>query len=176
MGFLDALFGMKKGFPPLDNLEGDDAKRRWAISRAAVKAASEWGYSAGSVKDSIQWCGLHQGEYWDDWVFWHCFCDWCLRDQRWKEAIRAGERLLELRPQDPRSTYALASVYHALAALARSTGVWGFHRDYLDLTPEQATAKARDLFRATVGLGVRPRDEKRLTQWADQLDAALATK
>lgn len=50
----------------------------------------------------------------NEWVYWYALADSCLSEGLYSLALKACEKCLQLRPNDPRSTYAIATLYRAL--------------------------------------------------------------
>ena len=125
----------------------------------------------------------------NEWIYYYMLCSFYLEDIRYVDAVRVGEKLLELRPNDPRSTYALATVYRQLthaqyidpryedrmkqvqewaASLASVVGV-GYEMNpgasqraltALGLMIDEAAEKTITLFEKTRALGVRSEEAK----------------
>lgn len=51
----------------------------------------------------------------NEWVVFYALCDYYGRTKQYAKAVRAGERALEIRPDDPRSAFALGTTYRILA-------------------------------------------------------------
>lgn len=119
-----------------------------------------------------------------DWLVRYLLGDWYCRARKYGEALTVLQEAYELRPRDPRSTYALATVYRALSN-ARFTGVKleeifapedlefiltapvnfdpiasANELESLGMTVDDVAQKAMEYFEETLRLGVR-RDEKK---------------
>ena len=129
----------------------------------------------------------------EEWAYQYALCTFCVRENppRLRGALSAAERMLELRPDDPRSWFAAATTWRMLTLAgdaepwtdedlqARSRG-WGFAEtgDPLTLPPKaarvaleargltvaQAAERARDLFVKTLTFELLPDDRQLVEQ------------
>jgi tetratricopeptide (TPR) repeat protein len=72
----------------------------------------------------------------DEWMYWYALGDWCQRLDDWENSIDACRRCYELRPNDPRSAYALATAYR----------FWADEHSQSGLAVEDAAREAVKLF------------------------------
>lgn len=172
--------------PSLVNLFGRDAWKANGIIRPLRESIPPWEPDAEVQlrKRAIPAFEAAIRKNPNEWIYYYMLCSFYLEDIRYVDAVRVGEKLLELRPNDPRSTYALATVYRQLthaqymdqrykermkqvqqwaASLASVVGV-GYEMNpeaseralkALGLTIDEAAEKTITLFEKTRALGVR---------------------
>ena len=190
MSFLRELLSFWRP-PSLMTLFGRDARKANRILKPLRESIPPWEPDAEVQlrKRAIPAFEAAIRESPDEWIYYYMLCSFYLEDICYVDAVRVGEKLLELRPNDPRSTYALATVYRQLthaqymdprykdrmkqvqgwaASLASVVGV-GYEMSpeasqraltALGLTIDEAAEKAITLFEKTRAVGVRSEEAK----------------
>jgi tetratricopeptide (TPR) repeat protein len=67
-----------------------------------------------SMREAVKALELKVKEEPREWIFWHALGDWYSSLGDYANAVRACEKCYELRPQDPRSAYSLATTLRVL--------------------------------------------------------------
>lgn len=147
MGLLSNLLSELLSFwkpPSLVNLFGRDAWKANGILRPLRESIPSW-EPDGEVqlrKSAIPAFEAAIRKSPDEWIYYYMLCSFYLEDFRCVDAVRVGEKLLELRPNDPRSTYALATVYRKLT-----------HAQYKDSRYEDRVKELQEWMASVVGPG-----------------------
>ncbi|HAL60951.1 MAG TPA: hypothetical protein DCP08_00905 [Chloroflexi bacterium] len=130
--------------PSLVNLFGRDAWKANGILRPLRESIPPWEPDAEVQlrKRAIPAFEAAIRKSPNEWVYYYMLCSFYLEDIRYVDAVRFGERLLELRPNDPRSTYALATVYRKLT-----------HAQYTDSRYEDRVKELQEWMASVVGPG-----------------------
>jgi tetratricopeptide (TPR) repeat protein len=147
MGLLSNLLSELLSFwkpPSLVNLFGRDAWKANGILRPLKESIPPWEPDAEVQlrKRAIPAFEAAIRKSPNEWVYYYMLCSFYLEDIRYVDAVRFGERLLKLRPNDPRSTYALATVYRKLT-----------HAQYTDSRYEDRVKELQEWMASVVGPG-----------------------
>lgn len=143
MSFLRELLSFWKP-PSLVNLFGRDAWKANGILSPLKESIPPWEPDAEVQlrKRAIRAFEAAIRKSPNEWVYYYMLCSFYLEDIRYVDAVRVGEKLLELRPNDPRSTYALATVYRELT-----------HAQYKDSRYEDRVKELQEWMACVVGPG-----------------------
>lgn len=116
-----------------------------------------------------------------EWVYLYKACDLYIALKQFERAVAAGERALRLRPDDPRSFYALGAAYQVLTQARYAQPAYAGPRpdastaavprafdpaaaaqalDSLGLTVDQATARSQRLFEQTLRFELKPAERR----------------
>jgi hypothetical protein len=143
-----------------------------------VRASVEVSASAPKTIADLE---LALAQHPDEWAHFYKACDLYLQDRQYDRAVKAGERALRLRPDDPRSYYALAAAYRVLtqaqyaipphsdriALATQSLEARGFDPQAalqalaaLGLTVDQAGRRSKQLFDDMLRFDLKPSDRR----------------
>jgi hypothetical protein len=142
-----------------------------------VRASVEVSTSAPEFFDDVERALAHDP---DEWAYLYKACDLYLQVRQYDKAVKAGERALRLRPDDPRSYFALAVAYRVLtqaqyaspphsdrSRAAESLEARGFDLQAalralasLGLTVDQAGTRSKQLFEDMLRFDLTASDRK----------------
>jgi tetratricopeptide (TPR) repeat protein len=154
---------------------------KWKLDRAVSFSATKYRTERefhGAVRDAIALLEVKvKRENPNEWVFWFSLSDWYSTVGERAKAVQAAEKCVELRPNDPRSIYALAvelrMLTHAMhLGNAKIEGIklGGYGTvdpqrsqqalEELGLALDEAAERALDLYEKVNELGVNDADKR----------------
>lgn len=122
----------------------------WQEIKDIISPALELGPGPQALQPAINLLNRATEENSHQWVYWYALGDYAQRVNDLELALTAAQEAHHLRPRDPRSLYALATIYWALAAVTPES-----ERSY--------AVKAIDRFNQLLRLHIAERDKRLVT-------------